>query len=104
MPYVELTHSYDLFYGLFRKGWKKLTIVPNVSDASVSFVATIKVIRGNSIWVPSGTIVGYTVEAPSYESFSSTVQVNDDMTINVNLVDQSMLRVCGAFYCGTNPL
>lgn len=104
MPYIELIHSYDIFYGLFRKGWKKLTIVPNVSGASVSFVATVKVVRGNSIWVPSGTIVGYTVEAPSYESLSNTVQVNDNMTITVNLVNPDMLRICGAFQCGTNPL
>lgn len=104
MPYIELTHSYDLFYGLFCKGWKKLTIVPDVSGASVSFVATTKVVKGNSVWVPSGTVVMYTVTAPSYEIVRDTVQVDDNLVITVNLVELDVLRMCGTFNCGTNPL
>lgn len=104
MPYIELIHSNDLFYRVARRGWKKLTIIPSVIGASVRLMTNTRTVMGNSIWVSPGTMVQYTVQAPSYESVSDTVQVNDDMTITVNLVEPDMLRICGTFNCGVSPL
>lgn len=104
MSYTELTHSNDLFYKVVRRGWKKLTIIPNVIGASVRLMTNTRTVTGNSIWVSPGTMVQYAVQAPSYGSVSDTVQVNDDMIITVNLVEPDMLRICGTYNCGTSPL
>ena len=85
MPYLDLFPCSELYYGLIGKGWKRLTIVPSISEASVTFVATTKVAMGNSVWVPSGTSVTYTVSATGYDTETDTVVVTQDVTISVEL-------------------
>ena len=84
--YLDLTPSANLFYGFLGKGWKRLTISPSATGATVSFTASTKVVMGNSVWVPAGTSVTYTVSAPGYDTATGTVTVNDFMSVSVELM------------------
>ena len=85
MPYLDLFPCSELYYGVIGKGWKRLTIVPSIEGASVSFTATNKVVMGNSVWVPSGTSVTYTVSATGYNTETDTVVVTQNVTIPIEL-------------------
>lgn len=81
--YVYKSH---LFYGFVGKGWKRLTIIPNVTGATVSFVASPKAVIGNSVWVPAGTSVTYRVSANGYIGGQNTIVLNSSQDIAVQLL------------------
>lgn len=85
MPYLNLFPYSDLYYGIRGKGWKRLTIVPSISEASVTFVADTKVVMGNSVFVPPGTSVTYTVSTTGYNTVTNTIVVTQNTTIPVEL-------------------
>ena len=61
-----------------------LTVVPSPSDSLVTF-NTQGTISGNSITVPQGTIVDYTVYHDGYITQNLSTTVNSDITVNVVL-------------------
>ena len=83
--YLDLIPSANLFYGFIGKDWKRLTIIPNVSDATIIFTASPKVVMGNSVWVPKGTTVTYIVRATGYKTETGTVLVDQNESINIEL-------------------
>ena len=83
--YLDLTPSSNLFYGFFGKGWKKLTITTNAEDPVITFIASPKVAMGNSVWIPVGTSVSYSISAEGYDTATGTVVVNDFTNMSVEL-------------------
>lgn len=65
-----------------------LTISPSVSGATVVLTATGYAQSGNSIKVPAGTPVSYSVSATHYQTKTGTQIVDSDMTLPVTLVLQ----------------
>lgn len=63
--------------------YKALTINPIPSDANVTFSKGI--ISGNTTTVEEGSSVTYSVSKNGYSTYTDTISVSEDMTINVEL-------------------
>lgn len=62
-----------------------LTINPTPSDAALTITADGYTSVGNSITVPAGTLVTYTLEKDKYTPITATVQVAEDTTLTPQL-------------------
>lgn len=66
-----------------------LTINPTPSDATVTLTAAGYTQSGNSITVPAGTSVAWTVSKIGYLSQSNSLIVSQDQTLNIELVESA---------------
>ena len=71
------------------KVFKKLTINPTPSDATVTLTATDYTQANNSISVLESTEVTYTVSKDGYETQTGTVTVTDNQTLDITLTATS---------------
>ena len=84
MPYIDLGPSSSLFYGLL--AYKRLIINPSVNDYVITFSASGIIEQGkNWVWVKPGTIVSYVIEAPFCKNVSSSIQVTENTTLDVQM-------------------
>ena len=72
--------------------YKTLTIIPDPADAEYATVTfNTGTVSGNSTTVYEGTSVTYTVSRPNYESYTNTIVVTTDQTINAPALEPSQL-------------
>ena len=62
-----------------------LTINPTPSDATVVLTATGYTQVGNSISVPSGTVVSYVVSKQDYSPVSNSITITNDEVLDIEL-------------------
>ena len=71
-----------------------LTIAPTPSDATVTLTAAGYTQQGNSIEVPAGTSVSYSVSKTGYITSSNTITVNSTDTLPISLtIEQHTLTI-----------
>ena len=90
LTYDSNTGSYVLTSSLVKD--YTLTIVPSPSDATVTLTAEGYTQLGNSITVPEGFTVIYSVVKPGYSQKRDSIVVNSDITLNVTL-DQAEVDI-----------
>ena len=90
LTYDNNTGSYVLTSSLVKD--YTLTIVPTPSDAKVTLTAEGYTQAGNSITVPEGFTVIYSVTRPGYSQKRDSVVVNSDITLNITL-DQAEVDI-----------
>ena len=81
--------------------WVTLTINPTPSDATVVLTAAGYTQQNNSITVPSGTTVNYSVSKTDYPTKTGSVTVTSDQVVNVGLyytpsVNETIVNLSGA--------
>lgn len=83
LTYDSSTGSYVLTSSIVTE--YTLTIIPTPSDATVTLTAEGYTQSGNSITVPEGLTVTYSVVKPGYVQKSDSVVVDSDITLNITL-------------------
>lgn len=83
LTYDSSTDSYVLTSSLTSN--YTLTIIPAPSDATVTLTAEGYTQSGNSITVPEGLTVIYSVVRPGYAQKRDSVMVDSDITLNITL-------------------
>lgn len=85
--YLDNSYSNDLFYGFSGRGYKRLIVTtPSyIFSPTITLTATGYEQVGNSITVPSGTLVTYSVSAEYYHTKTSTITVTESGVLEVDL-------------------
>ena len=90
---IEYYNSYNIVETLTKNNGVYITINPSIDNCTISIAYNNHIFSINRVLVKIGDKITYTVQKKGYRKVVSTIQVLEEMTINVEMQESSAERI-----------